>query len=156
MIEIIDYKTGYQEYFKSLNLEWIQKYFKVEPADEYVLSNPESVILDKGGFIFFAKYGAEIVGTCALIKVNDRTFELAKMAVNEKYQNLGIGKLLMEKSIQKAKEMYQEKLELYTNAALTKALDIYRKYGFRVVPLDNHPTKRANIKMELTLNPEKF
>jgi ribosomal protein S18 acetylase RimI-like enzyme len=61
----------------------------------------------------------------------------------------------MEKSIQKAKEMHQEILELYTNAALTKALDIYRKYGFRVVRLDNHPTKRADIKMELNLKPEK-
>jgi N-acetylglutamate synthase-like GNAT family acetyltransferase len=151
MIEIIDYKDEYQKYFKTLNLEWILKYFKAEPADEYILSNPKTTILDKGGFIFFAKYDAEIVGTCALLKVNDKTFELAKMAVNEKYQNLGIGKLLMEKSIQKAKEIQMEKLELYTNNQLAKALDIYGKYGFHVVPLDNHPTKRANIKMELIL-----
>ena len=151
MTEIIDYKDEYQEYFEKLNLEWIQRFFKVEPADEYVLSNPQSAILDKGGFIFFAKYGAEIVGTCALQKVDDKTYELAKMAVNEKFQSHGIGKLLMEKSIQKAKEIQLEKLELYTNALLAKALDIYRKYGFQVVPLDNHPTKRADIKMQLIL-----
>jgi len=151
MIEIIDYKAEYSGYFKTLNIEWIQKYFSVEPADEYVLSNPQSAILDKGGFIFFAKYDTEIVGTCALIKVNDKTFELAKMAVNEKFQNLGICKLLMGKAIQKAKEIQMEKLELYTNKQLIKALDIYHKYGFQVVPLDNHPTKRANIKMELIL-----
>jgi N-acetylglutamate synthase-like GNAT family acetyltransferase len=151
MIEIIDYKAEYSGYFKTLNIEWIQKYFSVEPADEYVLSNPQSAILDKGGFIFFAKYDTEIVGTCALIKVNDKTFELAKMAVNEKFQNLGIGKLLIGKAIQKAKEIQMEKLELYTNNQLIKALDIYHKYGFQVVPLDNHPTKRANIKMELIL-----
>ena len=149
MIEITDYKDEYKDHFKTLNLEWIQKYFVIEPADEYVLSNPQSAILDNGGFIFFAKYDAEIVGTCALLKVNGQTFELAKMAVNEKFQNLGIGKLLMEKSIQKAKEIQMEKLELYTNNQLIKALDIYHKYGFQVVPLDNHSTKRANIKMEL-------
>jgi N-acetylglutamate synthase-like GNAT family acetyltransferase len=151
MTEITDYKTEYREYFKVLNIEWIQKYFEVEPADEYVLSNPESAILEKGGHIFFAKNGSEIVGTCALLKVDEKICELAKMAVNEKFQNLGIGKLLMGKAIQKAKEMNLEKLVLYTNTSLAKALDIYYKYGFQVVPLDNHPTKRANIKMELKL-----
>jgi mannose-6-phosphate isomerase-like protein (cupin superfamily) len=153
MIEIIDYQDKYQDFFKELNLEWIQKYFKVEPADEYVLTKPVSAILDKGGFIFFAKSGSEIVGTCALQKVDDKTYELAKMAVNEKFQGFGIGRMLMEKAIQKAKELQLEKLELYTNSKLTRAIDIYQKYGFQVVPLYGHPTKRANIKMEITLTP---
>jgi N-acetylglutamate synthase-like GNAT family acetyltransferase len=151
MIEIVDYKTEYREYFKVLNLEWIQKYFKVEPADEYVLSNPQSAILDNGGFIFFAKYDAEIVGTCALQKIDDKTFELAKMAVNINNQNKGIGRMLMDKSIQKATEMNLNKLVLYSSTHLTIALNIYSKYGFQLVPKDEHPTSRANIKMELKL-----
>jgi N-acetylglutamate synthase-like GNAT family acetyltransferase len=155
MIKIFDYKHEYQEYFKILNLEWIQKYFTVEPADEYILSNPKTAILDKGGFIFFSKYNAEIVGTCALLRVNDKILELAKMAVNEKSQNLGIGRMLMEKAIHRAKELRLEKLELYTNSKLARALDIYNKYGFQEVPLDSHPTKRANIKMEMLLQGQK-
>lgn len=151
MIEIIDYKSEYQEYFKTLNLEWIQKYFTVEPADEYVLSNPQKAILDNEGFIFFAKSASEIVGTCALQKVDDKTYELAKMAVSEKFQNLGIGRMLMDKAIQKAIEIQLDKLELYTNSKLARALDIYNKYGFQEVSLDGHPTKRANIKMEMIL-----
>lgn len=151
MIEIIDYKDEYCKYFKALNLEWIQNYFKVEPADEYILSNPKTAILDKGGFIFFAKYGFEIVGTCALQMIDDKSFELAKMAVNKKHQGIGIGKMLMDKAIQQARELQLERLVLYTNSKLERALDIYRKNGFRVVPLDNHPTKRADIKMELAL-----
>ncbi len=156
MIEIVDYKTEYREHFKTLNLEWIQKYFVVEPADEYVLSNPQSSILDRGGLIFFAKNGLEIVGTCALQKVDDKTYELAKMAVNKKQQGLGIGRMLMEKSIQKAKELQLEKLVLYSNSKLERALGLYHKYDFRAVSLDNHPTKRADIKMELNLKPGKI
>jgi N-acetylglutamate synthase-like GNAT family acetyltransferase len=52
--------------------------------------------------IFFAKSASEIAGTCTLIKVDAKTFELAKMAVGENFQNPGIGKLLMENAIQKA------------------------------------------------------
>lgn len=151
MIEIIDYRDEYRGYFKTLNLEWIEKYFTVEPADEFVLSNPQQAILDKGGAIFFARNENEIVGTCALQKVGDKTFELAKMAVNEKFQGLGIGRKLMDKAILKAEELRLEKLELYTNSKLDRALNIYYRYGFQVVPLDEHPTKRANIKMELTM-----
>jgi N-acetylglutamate synthase-like GNAT family acetyltransferase len=151
MIDVINYKKEYGEYFKTLNMEWIQKYFTVEPADEYILSNPKTAILDKEGFIFFARNGSEIIGTCALLKVDEKTFELAKMAENEKSQNLGIGRMLMDKTIQKAKELRLEKLELYTNSKLARALDIYDKNGFKEVPLDSHPTKRANIKMEMLL-----
>jgi hypothetical protein len=35
-----------------LNIE--SKYFKIEPKDELVLSNPQEEIIDKGGF--YAKY----------------------------------------------------------------------------------------------------
>lgn len=153
MIEIIDFKEEYQEYFKTLNLEWIKKYFTVEPADEYVLSDPKTAVLDKGGFIFFAKSGSEIAGTCALLKVDDKTFELAKMAVSEKFQGLGIGRMLMDKAIQKAKELKLEKLELYSNHKLDRVLNIYYTYGFKVAPLDHHATKRADIKMEISLMP---
>lgn len=151
MIEIIDYKSEYQEYFKTLNLEWIQKYFTVEPTDEYVLSNPQKAILDNGGFIFFAKSASEIVGTCALQKVDDKTYELAKMAVNKKHQGLGIGRMLMDKAIQQVIEMKIDKLVLYSSTHLSTALNMYFKYGFRFVPKDNHPTSRANIKMELKI-----
>jgi hypothetical protein len=49
------------------------KYFKIEPKDELVLSNPQEEI-DKGGMIFYAKYNDSIVGTVSLIKMNDTEF----------------------------------------------------------------------------------
>jgi hypothetical protein len=39
-IEIIDFSDDIKEYFKKLNIEWLEKYFFVLPSDEYILTNP--------------------------------------------------------------------------------------------------------------------
>lgn len=44
-IEIIDFEPKYRDDFKNLNVEWLEKYFEVEPYDKEVLSNPEKYIL---------------------------------------------------------------------------------------------------------------
>jgi phage pi2 protein 07 len=41
---------------KTLNIEWLSKYFKIEPKDELVLSQSSGRNIDKGGMIFYAKY----------------------------------------------------------------------------------------------------
>ena len=59
-VEIIAYQPKYAAHFYKLNVEWLEKYFYVEPYDQKVLSNPQQYIIDSGGFIFFAKYNSEI------------------------------------------------------------------------------------------------
>ena len=100
-IEIIDFSDDLKEYFKKLNVEWLEKYFAVLQSDEFILTNPVESIIEKGGYIKFAKVDNEIVGTFVMIKVDEYTYEIAKMAVTEKYQNLGIGKKLMEYVLKK-------------------------------------------------------
>lgn len=153
-VEIIEFEDKYKQDFKYLNYEWIEKSFIIEPADLYILTNPAEAIIDNGGFIFFAQVDNKIAGTYALIKVDDETYEIAKMAVTENYQNLGIGKKLMESALQHAKQIKAKKLVLYSHTRLKVALKMYAKFGFNTVTIDNHPTKRANIKMELILNTE--
>jgi len=151
-LEIIEYSDTYKEHFKRLNYEWIEKYFVVLQSDEYVLSNPMESIIDKGGFIYFAKLDNEIVGTFAMLKVDKYTYEIAKMAVTEKYQNLGIGKTLMEYAIKKAKDMRLERLILYSNTDLKVAISMYSNFGFQAIPKTDFHNDRANIKMEMILN----
>lgn len=148
-IKIVEFQTEYRDDFKNLNIEWLQKYFVVEPFDEQQLSNPETEILDKGGKIFFAKDGDRIVGTASLLKEHD-IYELAKMAVTEDYKGKGIGNLLMEHCIAEAKKLGTKKLMLISNRSLTPALKMYEKYGFKEVPIEEEmPYERGNIKMEL-------
>lgn len=55
IIEIIDYSDELNEPIKTLNYEWLEKYFRVEEGDMRSLSNPKEQIIDKGGFVFYAK-----------------------------------------------------------------------------------------------------
>ena len=150
-IEIIDYSDEFKDSFKRLNYEWIEKFFVVEQTDEYILTNPVESIIKKGGFIYFAKFNNGIIGTIALIKVDNSTYEIAKMAVTEVYQNQGIGKMLMNIAIKKAKDLNLERIILYSNTNLATAVNMYFKYGFRVIPKSDFHNNRANIKMEMII-----
>jgi ribosomal protein S18 acetylase RimI-like enzyme len=147
-VEIIPFSTDLKEHIKTLNLEWLKKYFKVEPKDEIVLSDPQSEIIDKGGMIFYAKYNNQIIGTVSLIKIDDITFELSKMAVTDAIQGLGIGKKIMEHCLAVATEQGIQKLILYSNRSLLPAIHLYEKYGFVEIALEDGVYERANIKME--------
>ena len=94
-IKIVPYSNQYKAYVKTLNYEWLEKYFAVEPVDVEQLSDPQLHIIDKSGHIYFAQYEGVIVGTSSLLKVEVGHYELAKMAVTEKYKGLGIGKILI-------------------------------------------------------------
>lgn len=150
MITITQFEEKYAADFRKLNIEWLQDYFAVEPYDEYQLSHPVREIIDKGGYIFFAKENEEIVGTAALMKETDRSFELTKMSVTKDSQGKGISKLLMDACLQLAKDKKFSRLFLYSNTKLLPAIQLYRRYGFNEIPLEvNSHYSRTNIKMEL-------
>jgi ribosomal protein S18 acetylase RimI-like enzyme len=145
---IIPFSTELKEDIKTLNLEWLQKYFKVEAKDALTLSNPQVEIIDKGGMIFYAQYKDQIVGTVSLLKIDDTTFELSKMAVRDGVQGLGIGNKLMEHCLKIAEQKGIKKLLLYSNRKLLPAIYLYMKYGFEEVALEAGVYERADIKME--------
>ena len=132
-------------------IEWLEKYFKVEPEDEKLLGNPQEEIINKGGEIIFAKYRDEVVGTAALIKSSEAEYELAKMAVTEKVQGRQIGKKLAEEIISLAKQKNAEVLFLETNVKLNAAMKLYKKLGFILTENHNSKYARSTIKMEIKL-----
>lgn len=150
-IKIIDFAEGLELPIKTLNYEWLEKYFKLEPTDILSLSNPKAEIIDKGGFIFYAKLNNEIVGTASLLKKSNAIFEIGKMAVSEKAQGFKIGTLLLEHCINFAKQKKISTLILYSNRKLETAIHLYRKYGFLEIELEKGLYERADIKMELKL-----
>ena len=152
MVTIIPFEEKYAADFLKLNIEWLQEYFEVEPYDEYQLSHPLQEIIDKGGYIFFAKEDHKIVGTAALMKETDSSFELTKMSVTKDSQGKGISKMLMDACLQLAKDKNWDRLFLYSNTKLVTAIQLYRRYGFVEIPLEtNSHYTRTNIKMELKI-----
>ncbi|REG96069.1 GNAT family N-acetyltransferase [Flavobacterium aquicola] len=150
-VEIIPFSAELKEHIKTLNFEWLQKYFRVEPKDEKTLSNPQAEIIDKGGMIFYAQYDNKIVGTVSLLKIDNATFELSKMAVSDGNQGLGIGKKLLEHCLNKAKAKGIQKLILYSNRKLLPAIHLYESFGFKEIPVEEGIYERADIKMERNL-----
>lgn len=148
MIEIIPYNDSLKEHIKTLNVEWLEKYFRVEPNDVIQLSNPKEEILDKGGMIYYARHNDKIVGTASLLKIDEHSYELGKMAVTTSAQGLGVGKLLMDHCLDVAGQMKLKSLVLYSNRSLGPAIHIYKKYGFAEVELEPGHYERADIKME--------
>jgi len=71
--------------------------------------------------------------------------------VYEKFQGLKIGRKLSESAIQLARDLGAYKIILYSHTSLTTAITMYRKLGFREIPVDG-PYKRSDIKMELRLD----
>ena len=134
-----------------MNIYWLEKYFYVEPHDKEVLENPQSYIIDNGGYIFFAKIQNKIVGTVALINEKE-CYELSKMAVSPEFQGKRIGQKMMDKCIQFSKAQGWKKIMLYSNRILEPAIRLYLKVGFKEVELEKDVYyDRADIKMILEL-----
>ena len=152
MITIIPFEEKYSDHFRKLNIEWLNEYFNVEPYDEYQLSHPLSEIINKGGHIFLASENENIIGTAALMKENSSSFELTKMCVTKSSQGKGISKMLLDACLRLAKEKDWDRLYLYSSTKLIPAIELYRKYGFKEIPLEkNSHYSRTDIKMELKL-----
>ncbi|TYP98956.1 MarR family transcriptional regulator with acetyltransferase activity [Tenacibaculum adriaticum] len=152
-VTIVAYDAKYHKAFKELNEEWIRTYFKIEVADSMALDNPKEYILDNGGHIFIALYNNEPVGACALLKNNTiiSDFELAKMAVSPSAQGLGIGLLLANAAIDKARLEGAKEIYLESNTVLVPAIKLYQKLGFQKVSGFSTPYERCNIQMILKL-----
>jgi GNAT superfamily N-acetyltransferase len=149
-MQIVEYYPQYAPDFKRLNQEWIEKYFVMEEPDFISLYNPEEYIIKPGGHIFFAVEDGEVLGTVALIK-EEGGFELAKMAVTPSAQGRGIGRLLGEAALNKAREEGAHHVMLVSNRGLAPAMALYQKLGFKEVPLDaDNLYLRGNIKMVIT------
>lgn len=152
-MQLVPYHSNYANAFYNLNIEWLETYYYVEEYDREVLSNPEHYIIKPGGHIFFALENETVLGTVALLKRGNHTFELTKMAVLPEARGKQVGQKLMQHCIDFAEANNFQHLFLYSNTALANAIHIYKKYGFVEVPLEQpNPYKRSNIKMDYAIS----
>ncbi|UOG74957.1 GNAT family N-acetyltransferase [Hymenobacter tibetensis] len=149
--QILDYIPAHQPVFRKLNEEWIMQFFTMEAPDYQMLDEPQRYILEPGGAILMAEYQGALVGTCALLNEGHGVFELAKMAVSPAVQGLGIGYTLGKAAVVKARELGARQVELLSNSRLVPALALYRKLGFRHVPVPASPYQRTDVKMVLDM-----
>lgn len=111
-------------------------------ADEFV------EVIDKYIFdseIYVYQEGERIIALYALYKVDSDEAEIKNIAVDDEYQNKGIGKALLKEATTRAKEKGFKTLSIGTGDAMMMQLHLYQKAGFemdmikRNFYLDNYP-----------------
>ena len=151
-VRLVSWRPDLRPHFERLNLEWIERWFAVEEDDRKVFADPAGHIVVPGGHIFFVVDEVGVRGTCAVIRHDAETFELAKMAVEPSAQGRGYGDRMVEAAVGFARAAGARRLMLVSNTRLGPALNLYRKHGFRDVPLDEaNGYSRADIQLEVAL-----
>lgn len=149
---IIDFAPQHADAFRALNLAWIRQHWEPEEADFKALDHPREYILEPGGYIAMAELDGEIVGTCALLKMGDGGYELAKMTVAESARGHGIGRRLIEAVVERARVLGGHRVFLESNSVLKTAIALYETMGFRYIEGVESPYTRCNLQMELVLD----
>jgi N-acetylglutamate synthase-like GNAT family acetyltransferase len=155
-LKIVAYRPELSRYFYTINAEWIESMFVMEPHDEEVLSNPQAEIIDRGGVILFAQApDLGIVGTCALMPTSDGVFELTKMGVLQSARGRKVGEFLLSAVIERARQMDMQRLYLLTNHICEAAIHLYEKAGFHhdvnVMAEFGSTYDRCDVAMEYSL-----
>jgi amino-acid N-acetyltransferase len=78
----------------------------------------------------------KVIGCCALAVIWADLAEIKSLAVDEEYQNKGIGKALVEKAVEQAKNLGVKKV-----FALTLVPEFFEKHGFTIVNKKTLPMK---------------
>ena len=131
-ITILDYQPGLKDHFYELAgpglLEIVNG--QLDEEDLETLHNPDEAYIKHGGFLFYALYKEQVVGCVALKRMDEGSFEFAKLYVNPTYRNLGIATKLIERCISRCKENHASELWLQSPMSMQEAQKLYYKLGF--------------------------
>lgn len=134
-VRILPFHPSRAPYFDRFNRAWISKFFWIEPFDEELLTDPQRIIIDAGGEVWFAAIDGNIVGTCALLASGDGMFEFSKLGLSDDAKGRGISRLLLHHCIARARRRGAHTLRIFTHSSLATACAIYRSEGFADIPM---------------------
>ena len=100
-------------------------------ATDVDLNNIEQSYFERGGvFYVLEEEDGTIIASYGLYLIDDQTCELRKMYLHKAHRGKGLGKLLMEDALAKARQIGFKKMTLETASVLKEAISLYKKYGF--------------------------
>jgi GNAT superfamily N-acetyltransferase len=103
----------------------------------------EANYLRRGGvFEVIENTQGSIVGTIGLYPLDDETIELRKMYFASEVRGSGLGQILLQKMIEKAKNLGYLRVYLETASVLKQAVHVYEKAGF--MPIAEKHTPRCD------------
>jgi putative acetyltransferase len=148
------FQSGDEVAFHDLNESWILESFSMDDKDRLILGDPVGRILKAGGELFLIVGPEATLGCCALLPLENQSWELAKMAVAKEHRGCGIGRRLLHHVVEYAKQTGAHKLSLKTSSLLQPAIHLYKSVGFQIIAQENSSLSRnarADVFMELIL-----
>ena len=109
------------------------------PRELLLLADPSDAMVDSylhRGRCFVAEADERIVGEMILLDTRPYTMELVNLAVEEAWQNRGVGTALVQFAIAYARGQQVRTLELGTGNSGIAQMALYQKCGFRIVGVD--------------------
>lgn len=134
VISIRPFQPGDLGYVAYLHGYLYDRKYQFGPMFEYYVMKglTEFMMNTDGGELWVAEVDNEIVGSIAITKSSDTVAQLRWFVLDENYQGMGIGKQLMETSLNFCKENHYEHVFLWTVSTLAAARYLYQKYQFKL------------------------
>lgn len=132
-IKNIGYQTYYETYREGNSLENLMDYLKSAFTDEQILEE-----LNNKNSVFYLVYlDGLLVGYLKLNvleekygKVCNEYLEIERIYIKKEYQKLGLGKKLLNISVNEAKKLGREKICIDVREYNYGALEFFKKQGF--------------------------
>lgn len=118
------------------------------PYDLLLLADPSRELLNNylsDADVFIALYKGRVVASYVMCSISPETSEIKAIAVDEKHQGKGAGKLLLHHAFQQAKEKGYKTIAIGTANTSFKQLQLYQQQGFEITGIkrnffiDNYP-----------------
>lgn len=145
--EILESRTIFQDYEKWLGLDLCFQGFEDE------LRNLPGKYAPPKGRLYLARVGDAIAGCIALRPIEPDICEMKRLFVREDFRGMQIGKLLIERLLDDAREIGYKAMRLDTfPPKMGKAVRLYEAYGFREIPPYYDNPNEGVLFMELDLS----
>ncbi len=138
MIELLQAETErdieaariiFREYESSLGLDLCFQGFEDE------LKNLPGKYASPSGRLYLARHDGELAGCIAMRSLGEEVCEMKRLFVRESFRGLQLGRLLIERLIDDARDIGYKRMQLDTfPPKMGKAVQLYEAYGFREIP----------------------
>jgi ribosomal protein S18 acetylase RimI-like enzyme len=109
------------------------------PWDLLTLADPSRMNVEsyvKNSAVYVGEESGELMGVYVLKETQKVVAEIMNIAVQEAFQNIGLGKKLLGHAIEEASKRGYARLEIGTGNSSIHQLKLYQQCGFRIVGVD--------------------
>lgn len=140
-MEIIEYQEQYKMQVAEVITKIQQEEFQIAITleDQPDLMEIQDFYIAGGGNFWLALDGDQVVGTIALIRLENKNLALRKMFVKKEYRRHKVGQLLLDTAIEFAQAKGYKAIYLGTITTFEAAIAFYKKNGFEALAITDFP-----------------